>query len=132
MSILTKRWNDPLSPNDGWRILICRYRPRALKREDETWDNWFSQLGPSVKLHADAYGKKRSKPISHEHYKIRYVKEMQKKEARDLIICLGKFVSTGCSITLLCSSMCTNKKNCHRTILKKLILNQASNDKSFK
>ena len=39
MPIKTKRWCDPRKKSDGWRILICRYRPRALKKEDETWDN---------------------------------------------------------------------------------------------
>src|SRR4051794_28877818 len=45
MGILTKRWNDPITNADGWRILVCHYRPRALKKEFETWDVWFSELG---------------------------------------------------------------------------------------
>ena len=38
MPIKTKRWDDPREPDDGFRLLICRYRPRALKKENETWD----------------------------------------------------------------------------------------------
>ena len=32
MPIRTRRWCDPAEPDDGLRILICRYRPRALKK----------------------------------------------------------------------------------------------------
>jgi uncharacterized damage-inducible protein DinB len=35
MPIRTKRWNDPIGDDDGFRLLICRYRPRALKKEHE-------------------------------------------------------------------------------------------------
>jgi uncharacterized protein YeaO (DUF488 family) len=123
MSISTKRWNDPSTSADGWRILVCRYRPRALKKADETWDTWYPQLGPSKKLHADARGKNRSKPISRLIYKKRYLKEMQHRQAQDLIICLAKLVKAGGKITLLCSSNCTDEKKCHRSLLKKILLN---------
>lgn len=133
MPIFTKRWNDPYTASkDGWRILVCRFRPRGLKKEDETWNIWYSQLGPSKKLHADAYGKNRIEPISHQQYKKRYLKEMQKKEPHDLIFCLAKVISMGGTITLLCSSACTNEKKCHRTLLKKIILSRAANDSHFR
>lgn len=45
--IKTKRWDDPREDDDGFRLLICRYRPRALPKKKETWDLWWSQLGPS-------------------------------------------------------------------------------------
>src|SRR5262245_17523063 len=53
--IKTKRWNDPEEPDDGYRLLVCRYRPRGVRREDERWDAWLPQLGPSRELHAAAY-----------------------------------------------------------------------------
>ena len=126
MSIFTKRWNDPYSAADGWRILICRYRPRALKKADETWHTWFSSLGPSKKLHADAYGKNRAAPITFEQYKRRYLTEMQKNIPNNLIVCLARIVALGGKITLLCSSACTNENKCHRSLLKELILTYAT------
>ena len=57
MPIRTRRWNDPEQAGDGLRVLVCRYRPRALPKADETWEVWLKDLGPSRELHADVYGK---------------------------------------------------------------------------
>ena len=72
MPIRHKRWCDRRQKSDGFRILICRYRPRALKKADETWDAWYPDLGPSRELHADFYGK-HGPPIGLEEYTRRYV-----------------------------------------------------------
>jgi uncharacterized protein YeaO (DUF488 family) len=32
-----RRWNGRRLP-DGLRLLICRYRPRGVRKSDETWD----------------------------------------------------------------------------------------------
>lgn len=45
--VRTRRWDDPKQPGEGTRILVCRFRPRALKKQDETWDEWWRDLGPS-------------------------------------------------------------------------------------
>ena len=71
--IKTKRWNDPEEPDDGYRLLVCRYRPRGVKREDERWDAWLPQLGPSKELHAEAYGKAGA-AIGWPDYAARYVR----------------------------------------------------------
>ena len=76
MPIKTKRWDDKKGPDDGWRILICRYRPRALPKKKETWSNWYPDLGPSRQLHADFYGKSGA-PIGWDDYRRRYLEEMQ-------------------------------------------------------
>ena len=47
MPIRTKRWDDPKEPADGFRLLVCRYRPRGLPKDAETWDAWNADLGPS-------------------------------------------------------------------------------------
>jgi len=120
MPIKTKRWNDPREADDGWRILICRYRPRALPKKDETWDAWYSQLGPSRALHADFYGKN-DQPLSWEQYRQRYLEEMQAEEPRELIAGLAELVAEGKTITLLCSSACEDASHCHRTLLRELI-----------
>jgi uncharacterized protein YeaO (DUF488 family) len=116
--IKTKRWDDPRQHDDGFRLLICRYRPRALPKKKETWDLWWSQLGPSRELHADYYGKT-GVSLSWEDYRRRYLEEM--KEQTESITVLAEKVTEGKTITLLCSSACTDAATCHRTLLKELI-----------
>jgi uncharacterized protein YeaO (DUF488 family) len=117
--IRTRRWDDKRRRGDGMRILICRYRPRALPKEDETWDLWWSQLGPSKELHAAFYGKHGQTPIGWEEYQRRYLDEM--KEQQESIEILAGEIAAGKTITLLCSSACTDETHCHRTLLRQLI-----------
>jgi uncharacterized protein YeaO (DUF488 family) len=123
MPLKTKRWNDPVEPDDGFRILICHYRPRALPKKDETWHKWYKELGPSRELHADFYGK-HGPPIGWEEYRRRYLEEMKKQEY--LIHGLAELVSEGKTITLLCSSACTDASRCHRSLLAGLIEEQVA------
>ena len=117
-NIRTKTWDAPREADDGFRLLICRYRPRALPKKDETWDGWCKDLGPSVELHADFYGK-HGEPITWEEYRRRYLEEMQARE--DLIEELALMLAEGKTITLLCSSACVDETHCHRTLLRQLI-----------
>ncbi len=117
--IRTRRWNDRRRRGDGIRILVCRYRPRALKKADETWDLWWKNLGPSVELHAAFYGKKGQEPLGWGEYRRRYLEEMRGQQ--ELIDLLAEKVASGKTITLLCSSACTDERHCHRTLLKGLI-----------
>jgi uncharacterized protein YeaO (DUF488 family) len=123
MPIHTKRWNDPREPSDGHRLLICRYRPRGVRKCDETWDAWTPQLGPSRQLHADFYGK-HGPPIGWDEYRRRYLAEMRQQRPR--IAELARRVQNGETITLLCSSHCVDAQRCHRTLLKQLIEEMAS------
>jgi uncharacterized protein YeaO (DUF488 family) len=118
MPIKTKRWNDPRQKDDGFRLLICRYRPRGVRKQDETWDDWWSEFGPSRELHAAFYGK-HGPPIGWEEYRRRYLEEMQARS--DLIDELAALVREGKTITLLCSSACEDASQCHRTLLRELI-----------
>ncbi len=119
MPIHTKRWCDPRKRGDGYRLLICRYRPRALPKAKETWDAWSPDLGPSRELHADFYGKHGRTPIDWPEYRRRYLEEMQAQT--ELIDELASLVREGKTITLLCSSACSDAAHCHRTLLKELI-----------
>ena len=78
MTIRTRRWNDRREKGDGLRVLVCRYRPRGVRKEDETWDVWLPALGPSRELHADFYGK-RGPPIRWGEYRRRYLAEMRER-----------------------------------------------------
>ncbi len=124
--IKTKRWDDRRTKSDGFRLLICRYRPRALPKAEETWDLWWKHLGPSKELHAAFYSKHGQTPISWEEYRQRYLDEMQGEEQQESIAILAEEVAAGKTITLLCSSACTDASHCHRTLLKQLIEEQAN------
>ena len=116
--VRTRRWNDPAGPDDGFRLLVTRYRPRGLKKADETWDAWEPDLGPSKELHAAAYGKGQN-PIPWNVYRGRYLIEMRRQ--KPLIDQLARRSLAGETITLLCSSACVRESRCHRSILKELI-----------
>ena len=118
MPIKTRRWNDPPGPDEGFRLLVTRYRPRGLRKEDETWDQWIPALGPDKALHAAVYTRDET-PIAWPQYRRRYI-EQQKKNA-DLIASLARRVNAGETITLLCSSACVRESRCHRSILRELI-----------
>ena len=119
--VKTKRWDDPIEPDDGTRILVTRYRPRALRKENETWDIWQRDLGPSAELHAAFYGKK-GEPISWSTYCAIFHREMRDQKAA--IIELARQVAAGSTITLLCSSACVRESRCHRSLLRDLILSE--------
>jgi uncharacterized protein YeaO (DUF488 family) len=118
MPIKTKRWNDPVDTDDGFRLLICRYRPRGVSKLEETWAAWKPDLGPSKELHAAVYTQAAS-PILWPQYRQRYLAEMSTQKT--LIQQLAKRVKGGDTITLLCSSACTRESRCHRSILAELI-----------
>lgn len=118
MPVKTKRWDDPKDGDDGWRVLITRYRPRALPKEEETWDAWVKELAPSKELLAAFHGKQ-GQPISWEVYRATYLKEM--REQKERIAALAERVKKGETITLLCSSACVREARCHRSLLKGLI-----------
>lgn len=116
--IRTKRWNDPRDAEDGYRVLVCRYRPRGVREADETWDVWCKALAPSQELHAAAYGKS-GPPITWEEYEERFAAEM--KRQRFWIDGLAQRVRRGETVTLVCSSACVDAARCHRTLVKELV-----------
>jgi uncharacterized protein YeaO (DUF488 family) len=118
MPIKTKRWCVPAEPDDGLRVLVCRYRPRALPKAKETWDVWLRDLGPSPELFDAFYGKGRT-PITLDEYRERYTREMQAQQEK--ISELAARVDQGETVTLLCSKDCILEQVCHRTLLAELI-----------
>lgn len=118
MPLKTKRWCVPAEPDDGFRVLVCRYRPRGLPKAKETWDVWLSDLAPSPDLFDAFYGKGRT-PITLDAYRERYLQEMQAQ--REHISALAARVDQGETVTLLCSKDCILEQICHRTLLAQLI-----------
>ncbi len=118
MPIRTRRWNDPAEPEDGFRLLITRFRPRGVARAAETWEQWWPELAPSRELLADYHGKTGA-PITFAAYTPRYLQEMQSQTFR--LRALADRAREGETITLLCSSACTDPTRCHRTLLARLL-----------
>ena len=79
--ISTRRWDDTPGTDEGFLLLVTRYRPRALPKAEETWEAWWKELGPSPALFDAVYGKGQAK-ISWEEYARRYREEMRAPEPR--------------------------------------------------
>ena len=118
MPVKTKRWNDPAEADDGYRLLVCRYRPRGLPKEEETWDAWQTDFAPSKELLADFHGKGRLQ-TGWSEYRRRYLREMLSQ--KPAITELARRVAGGETVTLLCSSACVRENRCHRSLLRDLI-----------
>jgi uncharacterized protein YeaO (DUF488 family) len=118
MPIRTKRWDEPIEPEDGTRILITRFRPRGLPKAQETWTEWNHEVAPSPDL-VKAFKGKDGIGMTWSVYRASYLKQM--KEKTEAIDALAKRVAAGETITLLCSSSCLREDRCHRSLLKELI-----------
>jgi len=123
--IKTRRWNDIPEADEGFKLLITRYRPRALPKAEETWDAWWKELGPSTELFDAVYGKGQP-AISWDEYARRYRDEMQAPTPRGKIAWLAQSLARGEAVTLLCSSLCTDERHCHRTVLRELLLEEVA------
>src|SRR5262245_43107884 len=110
--IKTKRWCDPIEPDDGFRVLVARYRPRGGPAGEETWEAFVQKLGPSKAVQAAYYGKI-VEPITWSEYAQRYLDEMRAQGF--FIRGLAEHVRSGRPLTLLCSSACRDENLCHRT-----------------
>ncbi len=120
--VTTKRWCDTVAETDGYRLLVCRFRPRGVPREGEPWNAFCPELGPSVALHAAFYGKT-GEPITWDEYAARYLEEMRSQSY--WIRGFAESVARGEALTLLCSSACADATRCHRTILRDLLIEAA-------
>lgn len=115
----TKRWNDPKDPEDGWRVLICRMRPRGVSKAKEPWDEWWPDLGPSRELLAAFHGKGGAPPLDWATYSRRYTEEMAGRSF--LIRAVAERLAANEPVTLLCSSACKDPAFCHRTLLARIL-----------
>jgi uncharacterized protein YeaO (DUF488 family) len=43
-------FSESRESSDGFRMLITRFRPRYVKKENENWDAWYKELAPSRQL----------------------------------------------------------------------------------
>ena len=120
MPVRTKRWNDPPDAGDGFRLLVCRLRPRGVPKRGQPWDDWWPDLGPSRAL-LDAFQGKTGAPLPWTAYAPRYLEEMRGSTQIWRIRALAQRIAAGETVTLLCSSACVDPAHCHRTLLARLI-----------
>jgi uncharacterized protein YeaO (DUF488 family) len=116
--IKTRRWNDPVEDDDGFRLLVTRFRPRGVRKDAESWDDWWPRLAPSPDLVAEFHGKN-GPPLPWPEYRVRYLDQMRGEGVA--IRTLAWRVAGGETVTLLCSSACVDPERCHRSLLEELV-----------
>jgi uncharacterized protein YeaO (DUF488 family) len=120
MTLKIKSLEERTEPDDDLRILIARYRPKALPKHMENWNEWWKDLAPSNALHKDYM---KEKAIAWNEYKRRFIIEIiNNPEALDKIQELRQ-LSKNKDVTLLCH--CYNMGNhCHRYLIRDMIKSQ--------
>ncbi len=115
--------------DDGRRVLITRYRPRFVRKGEESWAEWDKRLAPSVALLDAAFGKRREggrvvarglPPLPWEEFAARYREEMQAPPATAALAALRDRSVAGETLTLLC--YCADEERCHRSLARDLLL----------
>jgi uncharacterized protein YeaO (DUF488 family) len=102
--VKTKRVYDPVSTDDGKRVLIDRLWPRGIKKEEAKIDEWASDIAPSTELR---------KWFSHDPEKWQEFKRRYKRELEDkgeLVAKLRAEADNG-TVTLLFAAKDTEHMN---------------------
>lgn len=110
--IKIKRIYDPVSKDDGKRILVARLWPRGMKKDEAKIDEWLKKIAPSDELRRWFS----HDPSKWQEFKTRYKREIKKKS--ELIERLRGEGKKG-TITLLFSAKDTEHNNA--VVLKELI-----------
>jgi len=110
--VKVKRIYEPISRDDGRRILVDRLWPRGLKKEDAGLDEWLKDIAPSDELRKwFAHD-----PAKWQEFRKRYKGELQKKT--DLIERLREEIKSE-TVTLLFSAKDAEHNNA--VVLKEVI-----------
>jgi uncharacterized protein YeaO (DUF488 family) len=114
--INTKRVYEPPAKSDGLRVLVMRLWPRGIKKTSV--DLWLKDLGAELdNLKAWNAGR-----VTWPEMRKRYLEGIKKPPAATALAELRQRAD-GRTITLLCS--CRDETQCHRTILKSLLVADA-------
>ncbi len=107
-----KRIYDPVSSDDGKRILIDRLWPRGIKKEEAKIDEWLRDVAPSDELRKWFS----HDPSKYQEFRKRYGKEVEKKS--ELLERIKKEAKKE-TVTLLFSAKDTEHSNA--TALKEIL-----------
>lgn len=61
MPFSCKRAYDDPSPDDGYRVLVDRFWPRGISKEDARLDEWLKEIAPSDELRRWVHDDKESR-----------------------------------------------------------------------
>ncbi len=113
--VKTKSIYDDPSKDDGLRVLVTRYWPRGVRKDEQ--DFWIRDLGPSPAL-IKAW---KSGAITWGEFKRSYLDEYGSVEKKAALKSLKDIVraTKGRDVTLLCT--CREEGNCHRRLLKDMV-----------
>jgi len=116
------RLGTPRGKGEGLRIGTARRPPRGVKKHDyarlDYYDVWLPELAPSQKLVSWAM----SRPLDQERwarFERGYRREMKAPGAQRLLELLAR-LSRQTNLSVGC--YCENESRCHRSILKKLLV----------
>ena len=113
MGIKTKSIFDPAEKGDGRRILITRYYPRGVPKEN--FDEWTTTLSPNPEL---LFAFKDGK-IDWETFRREFVAQLREDEGcQEAILTLHELSETE-DITLLCFEKSGHP--CHRHLVRALV-----------
>src|ERR1044071_2540650 len=103
-------------PEDGTRILITRYVPRYIKKEEQKdhWDKWLIDLSPSRALHKEYKNGKITWDVFSQKFRDEIINNEKSMElCRQLA---GESLNK--NITLLCFE--DDERLCHRSLVRKI------------
>lgn len=126
MPIRVVRLGTSREPDEGLRVGTVRRPPRGVKKEDygarDYFDVWLPELAPSAPLVSSIL----SEPFTPERwatFERRYRQEMREPAAQRLITLLAA-LSAQTNFSVGC--YCEDETRCHRSILKRLLLEQGA------
>lgn len=111
--IKTKSIYDSIGNSDGIRILITRYWPRGIKKEN--FDKWYKELSPSKNLLKNY---KEGRIDFQLFEKLFRNGIMENKNIIDICQNIAKEAVKGKEVTLLCYEK--DESNCHRKLIRKI------------
>jgi uncharacterized protein YeaO (DUF488 family) len=127
MAIRVVRLGTPRHSKEGLRIGTVRRPPRGVRKADYArrnyFDIWLPELAPSAPLVSWAL----SEPFTPQRWSVyerKYRREMLKPAAKRLIVLLAA-LSSQTNFSVGC--YCEDESRCHRSVLKKLLLEQGAN-----
>jgi len=116
------RLGTPRQAGEGLRLGTVRRPPRGVPKQEyatrDFYDVWVPELAPSAKL----FSWIKSRPLTDATWRTfsrRYVAELQHPEARHLIGLLSA-LSHGTNLSVGC--YCEDASRCHRSLLRKVLL----------
>jgi uncharacterized protein YeaO (DUF488 family) len=115
MTVAIKRVYEPVSPQDGARVLVDRLWPRGLTKQAAALDAWLKDLAPSDELRRWYH----THPEEWSKFRERYLKELSSEPAGAALQQIYQMRDAHDRLTLLFASR--KLENNNATVLKELL-----------